>query len=131
MQVVICIIFGAFCCILQAQPSAATQPPLWAAKLDVAAFEKIEDAHLAAAEKVLGALTSVTGAPTIDNTLAPFDEATRELNSAQYFSSLMEQVHPDSAFRDHASAMTRKASDAARALSLNQAVYQALSALPL
>ena len=35
MQVVICIIFGAFCCILQAQPSAATQPPLWAAKLDV------------------------------------------------------------------------------------------------
>ena len=45
--------------------------------------------------------------------------------------SLMQQVHPDAKFRDAATEMTRKASAAATALSLNREVYQALSALDL
>jgi thimet oligopeptidase len=112
-------------------PQSAVQPPLWSAKLDVTAFESIENAHLAAAQRAIDALITAKGARTIQNTVAAFDDANRELNSAQYFSSLMEQVHPDRAFRDRASAMTRKISDAARAFSLNQAVYQALAALKL
>jgi thimet oligopeptidase len=40
-------------------------------------------------------------------------------------------VHPDTAFRDHATAMTTKVSVAATALSLNRSVYQALAALDL
>jgi thimet oligopeptidase len=121
--------YASVAALLSAQTAA--QPPLWSAKPDVTAFESAENAHLAAAQKAIDALTAVKGPRTIENTVTPFDDATRELNSAQYFSSLMEQVHPDQAFRDRASAMTRKISDAARALSLNQAVYKALAALKL
>ena len=117
-----------FAALVSAQ---SAQPPLWSAKPDAAAFESIENAHLAAAQKAIDAITAQSGPRTVQNTVAPFDDATRELNSAQYFSSLMEQVHPDQAFRDRASAMTRKASDAARALALNPAVYHALAALKL
>jgi len=42
----------------------------------------------------------------------------------------MEAVHPEEAFRDRATAMTRKVSAAQTALSLNRAVYQALAAIP-
>src|SRR5947208_8851744 len=116
---------------LAAQPPASNQPTLWSAKPDAAAFEKVENSRLEAAQKAIDAIASVKGARTIENTLVPYDEAVRQLNSAQYFSALMEQVHPDAAFRDRATAMTRKISDAARAVSLNRAVYQALAALSL
>ncbi len=43
----------------------------------------------------------------------------------------MEQVHPDSAFRDHATAMLTKASAAQTAIALNHDVYNALAALDL
>jgi thimet oligopeptidase len=43
--------------------------------------------------------------------------------------ALMQQVHPDVAFRDHATAMTTKVSGVQTALSLNRDVYQALSSL--
>src|SRR5271170_6122803 len=43
----------------------------------------------------------------------------------------MEQVHPDSAFRDHATAMLTKASAAQTAIALNHEVYNALAAIDL
>ena len=67
----------------------------------------------------------------MENTLRPFDAALEQINSANYFASLMQQVHPDAKFRDSATEMTRKASAAATALSLNRGVYQALGALDL
>jgi thimet oligopeptidase len=112
-----------------AQDFPAGQPPLWSSKPDAAAFEKIENERLAAAQQAIDRITAVKGPRTVENTLAPFDEATQQLNAAGYFSGLMEQVHPDAAFRDRATAMTRKVSDAARALSLNRGVYEALAAL--
>src|SRR4051794_12691943 len=112
----------------QAPPA---QRPLWWGKPDAAAFEKTENAHLAAARQAIDRMVAVKSSRTIENTLVPFDEANRELDSAQYFSSLMEGVHPDAAFRDRASAFTRKVSDTARELSLNRDVYQALAALKL
>jgi thimet oligopeptidase len=69
------------------------------------------------------------GPRTIANTLEPYDEAVRQINSALYFSTLVQQLHPDAAFRDSATAMTTKASSAQTALSLNRAVYNALSKL--
>jgi thimet oligopeptidase len=105
------------------------QPPVWNSKPDVAAFEKIENEHLAAADRAIAQIVAVKDARTIENTLAPFDEATRQLNTAAYFSVLMQQVHPDGAFRDRATAMTTKVSDAQTALSLNRDVYHALAAL--
>ncbi len=108
----------------------STQPPLWSARPDVAAFEKIENAKLDAAQRSIDKILSVKGAKTIDNTLANYDEAVRQMNAAAYFSGLMEAVHPDTAFRDRATAMTRKVSAAQTALSLNRGVYQAMAAVP-
>jgi len=114
-----------------AQDWSKMQPPLWSAKPDVAGFEKTENGRLAAAQQAVDRILAVKGARTVDNTLAPFDEASRQLNSAAYFAGLMQQVHPDAGFRDHATEMIRKVSAAQTALALNRDVYHALAALDL
>lgn len=114
-----------------AQSFPAGQPPLWSAKPDIPAFEKIENDHLAAAQRLIDGLTAAKGKRTIKNTLAPFDEAMVEINTANYFASLMQQVHPDAKFRDSATEMVRKASAVATALSLNREVYNALASMDI
>jgi thimet oligopeptidase len=114
-----------------AQDFPKDQRPIWSTKPDVAAFEAIENAKLAAAQRAIDGIAAVAGPRTIDNTLAKYDEALNESNAAMYFSSLMEAVHPDAAFRDRATAMTRKVSALQTALSLNRGVYDALAAMPL
>ena len=105
------------------------QPTVFATKPDIAAFNKIENDRLATAQKFIDQILAVKDARTVDNTLVPYDEAVRELNAAVYFSTLMQQVHPDAGYRDTATAMTTKVSSAQSALSLNRGVYDALSAL--
>lgn len=112
-----------------AQELPNSQPPLWTTKPDVAAFEKMENDRLAAAQRAIDQIVAVKASRTIENTLVPYDEATRQLNAAIYFSTLMQQVHPDVGFRDHATAMTTKVSSAQTSLSLNRDVYQALASL--
>ena len=109
----------------------ASQPTLWASNPDAAAFEKIENNYLVVAQKDVDQVAAAKGSRTIANTLAVYDDAVRNLNSAGYFAGLMQQVHPDAAFRDKAEEMTRKVSAAATALALNQDVYHALSSLDL
>jgi thimet oligopeptidase len=116
---------------VSAQEAPKSQPPIWSGKPDVAAFEAAENARFASVDAAISQLVAVKGARTIENTLAPFDEATRQLNAAYYLCSTMEQVHPDATFRDHASAMVRKANAVLTALSLNRDVYQALASLDL
>jgi len=114
-----------------AQAPPKSQPPIWSAKPDVAAFEAAENDRLASVQHAVEQIVAVKGARTVDNTLALFDEATRQLNAAYYLASTMEQVHPDPTFRDHASAMVRKASAVQTALSLNRDVFDALAGLDL
>jgi thimet oligopeptidase len=114
-----------------AQEMPTDQPPLWSTKPDIAAFEKMENGRLLAAQAAIEQVVTVKGSRTIENTLAPYDEAIRQLNAAVNFSILMQQVHPETAFRDHATAMTTKVSSAQTELSLNREVYQALTNLPL
>jgi len=118
-----------FAASLCAQEMPKDQPPIWASKPDIPAFEKMENGRLAAAQRAIDQLVTATAPRTIENTLVPYDEAIRQLNAASYFSTLMQQVHPDAAFRDHATAMTTKVSGAQTALSLNQAVYKAMATL--
>ena len=106
-----------------------SQAPMWSGNPDVAAFETREDRRLAAAQKAIDAIHAIQSPHTVSNTLVPYDEALRELNAASYMSANMEAVHPDAAFRDRASAMTRKVSAAQTALSLDPIVYRALAAL--
>src|SRR5579864_3124851 len=114
-----------------AQKVSISQPTVWTAKPDVSAFEKIENDRLSAAQTSIDTLLAAKGPRTVENTLAPFDEAIRQVNSAIYLAGLMEQVHPEPAFRDHATAMLTKASAAQTAISLNHEVYNALAALDL
>jgi thimet oligopeptidase len=107
------------------------QPTVWATKPDIPGFEKIVNDRLAAAQGSIDQLTSAKGARTIENTLAPYDGAVRNINSAQYMASLVESVHAESAFRDRATEMVRKVSAAQTALSLNREVYQALASLDI
>ena len=116
--------------VLSAQITVS-QPTLWTSKPDVTAFEKIENDRLAAGRQAIDTLIAVKGPRTIENTLVPYDEAVRQNNSAGYFAGLMEQVHPDATFRDHATAMLTKASAAQTAIALNHEVYNALAALDL
>jgi thimet oligopeptidase len=45
---------------------------------------------------------------------------TRQLNAVIYFSTLIQQVHPNPTYRDRATAMTTKVSSAQTELSLNR-----------
>lgn len=104
------------------QPVEPLQAPLWAATPDVDAFEKGEIDRIADAQRSIDQLLAVPGVRTIANTLAPYDEAVRQLNAAGYFAAVMQAVHPDADFRDRATSMTSRVSAAQTALSLNQAV---------
>jgi thimet oligopeptidase len=112
-----------------AQEPRPIQPPLWSTAPDVMAFERMENAHLAAARRAVDQIAAVKVSRTIDNTLVPYDDAIRQIDAASNFSALMQQVHPDASFRDHATAMTTKASEAMTSLSLNRGVYRALASL--
>jgi thimet oligopeptidase len=127
---VIGLITAAVATSARAQELLQAQAPIWSTRPDVTAFEKIENDRLEAAQRSIDKIVAVKGPRTIDNTLSNYDEALRLINAAAYFSSLMEAVHPDAAFRDRATAMTRKASAVQTALSLNRGVYQALAAVP-
>ncbi len=116
------------CCTasLSAQEIPMSQPPLWSAKPDMATFEKMENDRLSAAQRSVDAIVAVKGARTIENTLIPYDDAIRQINAVGYASNLMQEVHPEAAFRDRATALYAKASAAGTALALNCDVYQAL-----
>jgi thimet oligopeptidase len=108
-----------------------SQPPVWAGKPDIAAFEKAENDRLEIAQRSIDQIVAVKAPRTIENTLKPFDEAIRQLNAAIRFAFLMQNVHPDANFRDHSTEMFRKASAAQTALSLNRDVYKAIAELDL
>jgi len=115
--------------VVSAQEVTIPQPTVWASRPDVPSFEKIENDRLSAGQKSIDTLLAAKGTRTIANTLAPLDEAFHQINSAAYLASLMEQVHPDATFRDHATAMLTKASAALTAIALNHDVYNALAAI--
>lgn len=116
---------------MTAQTVSVSQATVWATKPDVAAFEKMENDRLAAAQVSIDKLVAVKGPRTVDNTVTLFDEATRQVNAAGYLAGLMEQVHPEATFRDHATAMLTKVSAAQTAIALNHDVYSALASLDL
>src|SRR5438552_14357558 len=103
--------------------------PFWTGNPDAAVFEKAMHDRLVAAQIALDRLLAVKGQWTIENTLKPYDEILIQLDSAGAQASLMEVVHPDKGIRDAAEKVTQTVSSFSTALSLNRAVYDALSAL--
>jgi thimet oligopeptidase len=88
-------------------------------------------ARLAAHEAALAALLAVEGPRTPENSLRQFDEAIEQLNLAGAQAGVLNSVAPDKAVRDQAQDEAQRVSMAGSALSLNRAVYDALSAINL
>jgi len=90
-------------------------PHLWDKPVDPAIFEKRINEQLDLAQKSVDQLLAVEGARTIENTLAPYDNAIKALDTAGYQSYAMQIVNPDAAIRDRAQAMVQKVSAVATA----------------
>ena len=67
-----------------AQEMPKSQPPLWTARPDVAAFEKVEAGRLTEAQRYVDRLLAVNGARTVENTLRPFDAALEQINEQRH-----------------------------------------------
>src|ERR1700758_2038994 len=109
--------------------TATYGPHLWDKPLDPEILEKRVNEQLGLAQKSLDLLLAVKGQRTIENTLSPYDDAIESLDTAISQSGLMQVVSPDAKVRDRAQAMVQKVSAVLTALSLNPAVFHALSDL--
>jgi thimet oligopeptidase len=88
-------------------------------------------ARLAAHETALAALLAVEGPRTPENTLRLYDAAIEQLNLAGAQAGVLNSVAADKAVRDQAQQEAQRVSMAGSALSLNRAVYDALTAMNL
>lgn len=114
---------------------AADEPPAlpayWTGSSDLQGFQAGVDRELEASARAVARLVAVRGPRTIDNTLAPLDEAFDHSDSAIARAALAQAVHPDAAFRDRATAAYEKANAARTALTLDTRVYRALARLDI
>ena len=111
--------------------AAGADAPFWQGHPDAAAFRKRNEARIAAAKADIARMLAVRGPRTVENTLQPYDDATRELDAAGAQAGLIENVHPDSVVRAAAEEITQAVSAYGTEISLNRAVYQGLSAIDL
>lgn len=94
-------------------------------------FSKKQEEYLARAQQSLDVLLNVKGKRTIDNTLKPYDRILINLDAVGNQSSLMENVHPVEAMRSTGEKFSQKVAAFGADLSLNRAVYDALSSMDM
>ena len=90
--------------------TAVYGPHLWDKQLDPAVFEKRVDERLERSQKFIEQLLAVKAPRTIENTLAPYDDAIEELDTAVNQSGVVQSVSPEAKVRDRAQAMVQKVS---------------------
>jgi thimet oligopeptidase len=113
-----------------AAPTPAAPVHAWETGGTGAALETWVNQHLAAADAALTRLLAVKGARTVENTVQPYDEAFGALIDAQSQSQMLYGVGATKELRDTAQGLTQTVAAALAALSLNQGVYKALTAVP-
>jgi thimet oligopeptidase len=89
------------------------------------------DARLKAHEAALATLLAVKGKRTPENSLRLYDKAIEQLGLAGAQAGILNSVAADKAVRDQAQLEAQRVANAASALSLNRAVYEALAAIDL
>ena len=105
--------------------------PFWTNGLPASEFVGIQESRLKQAQAAIDRMLAASGKRTIENTLVPLDEAYTYLDSASQQSGLMQEVHPDKAFREAAENISQKIAAFSTDLSLNRAVYDALVAMDI
>lgn len=103
----------------------------WTNNFDAQGFRKLQDGRLEQAQQEVERMLSVEGKRTIENTLAPYDQALRRLDAAGSQAELMQEVHPDAEFRSTAENISQKINVFATELSLNRDIFDALSEMDL
>src|SRR5215213_1650 len=109
----------------------ADDAPFWTGMPDAATFTKMQEERLTKAQQLLDQILAFKGKRTLANTLKPYDEVLIHLDAAGSQAGLIQEVHPDAALRDAAEKASQKTQAFSTDLSLNRAVYDALSALDL
>ena len=110
--------------------NAATDPlHAWANLETPAQLQAWVQLHLDAQRAAIVALLAQHDTPTVENTLVPYDRALAELNLASSETGLLYSVSPQKEMRDAAESLVQTITEASVALSLNQPVYRALSAI--
>jgi thimet oligopeptidase len=129
-----CLTAGALAMAPATAPAAAPADTAalhaWEGGDDPAGLGRWVHAHLKRADAAIARVVAVKGAHTVANTLRPYDDAVNELALATAQASVLYGVGATKELRDKAQALTQEANAANTALSLNQAVYRALAALP-
>jgi thimet oligopeptidase len=87
--------------------------------------------HLAAHEAALAALLAVEGPRTAENSLRLYDAAIEHLSLAGAQAGVLNSVAAEKAVRDQAQQEAQRVAQAGSVLSLNRAVYEALSSVDL
>ena len=124
----------ALAALLPAATQAATKPadpPFWTGHPNAAQYTKLNQDRIANAKAEIAKMLAVKGKRTIENTLVPYDEASRWLDMTGSQAGLMENVSPDSLVREAAEKMGQDVSAYGTEISLNRAVYDALAAIDL
>ena len=103
--------------------------PFWTGRPTAATFARIQKQRLADAKLAIARVLAVKGKRTVANTLRPYDDAVLALDATTAQSSLISEVHPDSALRTAGEKATQEASAFATDLSLNRKVYESISAI--
>src|ERR1700753_1818920 len=80
------------------------------------------EAHKASLERLLQAKKR-----TLESTWRPYDDAVAALSQSGSECGLLDSVHPSKPVRDKAQQLAQRVAEVATALSLNQAIYQALA----
>ena len=119
-----------------AQDKSAAPPktdPLraWVQGSDPAALESWVTQRLDEEKTDIAKVLAVSGPRTVENTLRPYDDAINHLSVAGSNAYLLYSLADAAPLRDKGQAMTAKISTAGTELSLNQAVYKALAAIPI
>ena len=112
-----------------AQEAATT--PFTDGVTDAASLKRVVDARLTRARTLLDAMLAVTGARTVANTLAPYDELLDELFTASGQVGIMAELHPDPATREMAEDLDRTVSAFLDEIPLRTDVFAALNAIDL
>lgn len=111
------------CTVAFAQKSSAGIAAPWGMDFSESAMKAVVADHLAQARQVVAQIGAGDGTATIQNTLAPYDEALRHINDAVDLARLVAYAAP-AGFKDDAK--LKEAAAAKSALRLNPKVYQAL-----
>ncbi len=101
----------------------------WAGDLTPGSLKTWVDRHLRAHQTAIDQLLTVQEPRTVDNTLAPYDQAVGVLAIAGSEAGLLHSVCQEKPVRTQAEAMVQAVSEAAVQLSLNPQVYLALSSI--